>query len=127
MSSPPAREARKELTRGRFTIAPWNAPIILSVRALAIPLLCGNGVVFKPSDNTPRSQAIVADALNEVPAPSSLSLLAYVLSVARQAGLPAGVLNYVPIAKDDAPVRCAEIIANPAVKKITVRPSYTPS
>lgn len=49
-----------------FTIAPWNAPIVLSVRALAIPLFCGNGVVFKPSENSPRSQSIVVDALHEV-------------------------------------------------------------
>ena len=31
-------------------IAPWNAPVILGVRALAIPLTCGNTVVFKASE-----------------------------------------------------------------------------
>ncbi|MDO9612520.1 MAG: aldehyde dehydrogenase family protein, partial [Serpentinimonas sp.] len=28
-------------------IAPWNAPVILGVRAIATPLACGNTVVFK--------------------------------------------------------------------------------
>ena len=28
-------------------IAPWNAPVILATRALALPLACGNTVVLK--------------------------------------------------------------------------------
>ena len=28
-------------------IAPWNAPVILGVRAIAVPLACGNTVVLK--------------------------------------------------------------------------------
>ena len=28
-------------------IAPWNAPIILGVRAIAVPLACGNAVILK--------------------------------------------------------------------------------
>jgi benzaldehyde dehydrogenase (NAD) len=32
-------------------IAPWNAPIILGVRAIAMPLACGNTVVLKASNN----------------------------------------------------------------------------
>lgn len=31
-------------------IAPWNAPVILGVRAIAAPLACGNTVVFKGSN-----------------------------------------------------------------------------
>ena len=31
-------------------IAPWNAPVILGVRALATPLACGNAVIFKASE-----------------------------------------------------------------------------
>src|SRR5712692_8393840 len=30
-------------------IAPWNAPIILGVRAIAMPLACGNTVILKAS------------------------------------------------------------------------------
>ena len=34
-------------------IAPWNAPIILGVRAIAMPLACGNTVVLKSSEVCP--------------------------------------------------------------------------
>ncbi len=36
-------------------IAPWNAPIILGVRAIATPLACGNTVILKGSENCPRT------------------------------------------------------------------------
>ncbi len=36
-------------------IAPWNAPIILGVRAVAVPLACGNTVVLKASEHLPRN------------------------------------------------------------------------
>jgi acyl-CoA reductase-like NAD-dependent aldehyde dehydrogenase len=31
-------------------LAPWNAPIILGVRAIAMPLACGNTVILKASE-----------------------------------------------------------------------------
>ena len=31
-------------------IAPWNAPVVLGVRAIAMPLACGNTVVLKASE-----------------------------------------------------------------------------
>ena len=34
-------------------IAPWNAPVILGVRAVATPLACGNTVVLKASETCP--------------------------------------------------------------------------
>src|SRR3984957_20261358 len=36
-------------------IAPWNAPIILGVRAVAMPLACGNTVILKSSEVCPAS------------------------------------------------------------------------
>ena len=36
-------------------IAPWNAPIILGTRAVAVPLACGNTVVLKASEMCPRT------------------------------------------------------------------------
>ncbi|RZJ97822.1 MAG: aldehyde dehydrogenase family protein, partial [Novosphingobium sp.] len=36
-------------------IAPWNAPIILGVRAIAVPLACGNAVILKASETCPRT------------------------------------------------------------------------
>jgi benzaldehyde dehydrogenase (NAD) len=38
-------------------IAPWNAPIILGVRAIAVPLACGNTVILKASEQCPRTHA----------------------------------------------------------------------
>ena len=34
-------------------IAPWNAPVILGMRAIAMPLACGNTVVLKASETVP--------------------------------------------------------------------------
>jgi len=82
-----------------FCIAPWNAPITLTVRAIASPLIAGNTVVLKPSETTPRSQAIVVEILEE-------------------AGLPAGVLNFLPMSREAAPGLTAEIIANPLVRNV---------
>jgi acyl-CoA reductase-like NAD-dependent aldehyde dehydrogenase len=42
-------------------IMPWNFPVALPLRTLVPALLAGNAVVFKPSEVTPRSGAIVAE------------------------------------------------------------------
>src|SRR5207342_2327596 len=55
-------------------IAPWNAPIILGVRGIAMPLACGNTVILKASEQTPRTHALIVEAFNE-------------------AGLPEGAVN----------------------------------
>ena len=39
-----------------FSIAPWNAPFNLTARGCCIPLACGNSVVLKSSEYSPRSQ-----------------------------------------------------------------------
>ncbi|KAH9934270.1 aldehyde dehydrogenase domain-containing protein [Fomitopsis serialis] len=78
-----------------FAISPWNAPLALSIRACIVPILCGNTVVLKSSEVTPRTQALAVEA-----------------------GLPNGVLNLISTAKSEAPARVAEIIAHPAVRKI---------
>ena len=43
-------------------IAPWNAPIILGVRAIAVPLACGNAVILKASEQCPRTHALIIEA-----------------------------------------------------------------
>ncbi|KAG5651811.1 hypothetical protein H0H81_007334 [Sphagnurus paluster] len=83
-----------------LSIAPWNGPFTLALRAIAIPILCGNTVVLKSSEASPRSQALIVQLFHD-------------------AGLPAGVLNYVSVSREDAPVRTAELIAYPAVRKVT--------
>ena len=53
-----------------LSIAPWNAPLILCVRALAMPLACGNAVVLKPSEYTALTavelRSLLARALPEL-------------------------------------------------------------
>ena len=64
-------------------IAPWNAPVILAVRAIATPLACGNTVVLKGSEICPATHGLIIEALQE-------------------AGLPKGVVNFVTNAPADA-------------------------
>jgi len=80
-------------------IAPWNAPVILGVRALALPLACGNTVVFKGSELCPATHGLIADALDE-------------------AGLPPGVVNFVTNAPQDAGAIVDALIAEPAVRRV---------
>jgi benzaldehyde dehydrogenase (NAD) len=80
-------------------IAPWNAPVILGVRAIAVPLACGNTVVLKGSELCPATQGLIIQALQE-------------------AGLPKGVVNFVTNAPQDAAAVVEAMIAHPAVKRV---------
>ncbi|WP_030485618.1 aldehyde dehydrogenase [Nocardioides aequoreus] len=80
-------------------MAPWNAPVILGVRALATPLAVGNTVVFKASEKCPRVHRLIVEALLE-------------------AGLPEGVVNFVSHAPDDAAEVVEAMIAHPAVRRV---------
>ena len=80
-------------------IAPWNAPVILSTRAVATPLAYGNTVVLKASELCPRTHAAVVRALND-------------------AGLPAGVINLITNAPEDAADVVDEMICHPATRRI---------
>jgi benzaldehyde dehydrogenase (NAD) len=80
-------------------IAPWNAPIILGVRAIATPLACGNTVILKGSENCPRTHQLIIEAFQE-------------------AGFPAGVVNYITNAPADAGAVVEAIVAHPAVRRV---------
>jgi acyl-CoA reductase-like NAD-dependent aldehyde dehydrogenase len=80
-------------------IAPWNAPIILGVRAIATPLACGNTVVLKASETCPRTHGLIVEAFNA-------------------AGLPAGVVNLITNAPEDAGAVVGALIDHPAVRRI---------
>ncbi|KAJ7042783.1 Aldehyde/histidinol dehydrogenase [Mycena alexandri] len=82
-----------------FGIAPWNAPFGLTLRALAVPIMCGNTVVIKLSEYSPRTQALAVQLLHE-------------------AGLPNGVVNYISMSRESSPALTAQIIAHPLVRKI---------
>ena len=80
-------------------IAPWNAPVILGVRAIAMPLACGNTVVLKSSENCPALHRLIGTVLNE-------------------AGLPAGVVNVISNAPKDAAAVVERLISHPAVRRV---------
>ena len=80
-------------------IAPWNAPVILGVRAVAMAIACGNTVVFKASELSPFIHRAIGEALTE-------------------AGLPDGVINVITNAPEDAAEIVAALIAAPEVKHV---------
>ncbi|WP_267901455.1 aldehyde dehydrogenase [Amaricoccus solimangrovi] len=80
-------------------IAPWNAPVILGVRAIATPLACGNAVVFKASELCPRTHGLIVEALAE-------------------AGLPEGLVSVVTNAPEDAAEVVGALIDHSAVRRI---------
>ncbi len=80
--------------------APWNAPLILGVRAVAAPLAAGNTVVVKPSEDAP------------------LACGYFVADVLREAGLPDGVLNVVSNAREDAAEVAEALVAAPPVRMV---------
>jgi acyl-CoA reductase-like NAD-dependent aldehyde dehydrogenase len=80
-------------------IAPWNAPVILGTRALAMPLACGNTVVLKASELSPGIHRLIGQVFVE-------------------AGFPKGVVNVVTNAPEDAHAVVEALVAHPAVKRI---------
>jgi salicylaldehyde dehydrogenase len=82
-----------------LSMAPWNGTVVLAARAIAYPLVCGNSVVFRGSEASPRTHALVCQALIE-------------------AGFPPGVLNFLTNSPDTAPEVVDALIAHKAVRRI---------
>jgi benzaldehyde dehydrogenase (NAD) len=80
-------------------MAPWNAPIILGARAIAMPLACGNTVIMKASEICPATHSLIIEAMHE-------------------AGFPKGVVNFITNAAADAPAVVEAMIAHPAVRRV---------
>ncbi|MEC9343077.1 MAG: aldehyde dehydrogenase [Pseudomonadota bacterium] len=80
-------------------IAPWNAPVVLATRALAMPLACGNTVILKASELCPRTHGLIGDVL-------------------AGAGLPSGAVNVIQSSHERAPAIVEALIAHPAVRRI---------
>jgi len=80
-------------------IAPWNAPVILGTRAIAMPIACGNTVVLKASESCPGIHRLIGQCLHE-------------------AGLPKGVINVITNDPRDAAAIVEALIANPAVRRV---------
>jgi len=80
-------------------IAPWNAPIILGVRSIAMPLACGNTVILKASEVCPATHRLIGAVLTE-------------------AGLGDGVVNVVTHDPKDAEAIAEALISHHAVKRV---------
>jgi acyl-CoA reductase-like NAD-dependent aldehyde dehydrogenase len=80
-------------------IAPWNAPIILGVRAIATPLACGNTVILKGSEVCPRTHELIVQAFID-------------------AGFTDGIVNFLSNAPQDAGAVVGALIDHPAVRRI---------
>ena len=82
-----------------LSMAPWNAPIILATRAIAVPLACGNSVVLKASEQCPRTHGLIVQAFVE-------------------AGFTGGIVNLVTNAPQDAADVVGAMIDHPAVRRV---------
>jgi aldehyde dehydrogenase (NAD+) len=80
---------------------PFNVPYILSSRSFALPVAYGNTAVLKPSEEAPLAGGILLAEIFE------------------EAGLPPGVLNVVTGTRTDSVELGDEIIAHPAVRRIS--------
>jgi len=80
-------------------IAPWNAPVILGVRSVAMPLACGNTVVLKASEVCPATHRLIGTVLKE-------------------AGLTEGIVNVITHDARDAGAVSEALISHPAVRRV---------
>ena len=80
-------------------IAPWNAPIILGVRAIATPLACGNAVVLKASEVCPRTHGLIIESFVD-------------------AGFTGGIVNLITNAPKDAADSVGALIDHKAVRRV---------
>lgn len=78
-------------------ITPWNFPLVMASHKIGPALAAGNSVVLKPAEDSSYSALYLAD-------------------LAREIGLPAGVLNVVP---GSGAVAGAALVEHPDVAKIS--------
>lgn len=81
-------------------IVPWNAPIILLLRSIFFPVACGNTIIVKASETSPRTHFLVT-------------------RIAAEAGFAPGVINIISHAREDAAQITNALIEHDAVKKIS--------
>lgn len=80
-------------------IAPWNAPIILGIRSIVVPLACGNTVILKASELSPRTHALIAECFVD-------------------AGFGDGIVTLVSHAPEEAGAVVGALIDHPAVRRV---------
>ena len=80
-------------------MVPWNAPVILGVRAVAMPLACGNTVILKASEICPATHRLIGEVFAE-------------------SGFPPGVVNVMLHAAEAAPSVAEAMIGHRAVRRV---------
>lgn len=83
-------------------IAPWNAPLILSLRSICMPIAYGNTAVLKPSTESAAAGGVV------------------IAEVFQEAGFPKGVLNLVTNGPGGSGEIGDEFIEHPKVRRINL-------
>jgi aldehyde dehydrogenase (NAD+) len=83
-------------------IAPWNAPLILSLRSICLPIAYGNTAVLKPAMESAVAGGVV------------------IAQVFAEAGFPPGVLNLVTNGPGASREIGDEFIENPKVRRINL-------
>ncbi len=83
-------------------IAPWNAPLILSMRAICTAVAFGNTAVLKPSTESPITGGVL------------------IAEIFEEAGFPKGVLNVVTNGPGHAGAIGDEFIENPKVRRLNM-------
>lgn len=83
-------------------IAPWNAPLILSLRSICLPIAYGNTAILKPSMESAAAGGVV------------------IAEVFHEAGFPKGVLNLVTNGPGKSSEIGDEFIENPKVRRISL-------
>jgi len=86
-------------------IGPWNAPLILSLRSICMPIAYGNTTVLKPS--TEAAEAAVAGGV-------------IFAEIFHEAGFPKGVLNLVTNAPRGSDEIGDEFVEHPKVRRINL-------
>lgn len=82
-----------------LSIVPWNGPVVLAARAIAYPIVCGNSVIFRASEHSPKTHMLISEALIE-------------------AGLPPGVLNVITNDPKDSSEIVDALISHRAIRRI---------
>jgi len=83
-------------------IAPWNAPLILSLRSICMPIAYGNTAILKPSTESAAAGGVV------------------IAEVFHEAGFPKGVLNLVTNGPGGSAAIGDEFIEHPKVRRINL-------
>lgn len=82
-----------------LAIAPWNAPLILGVRGIAAPLLCGNTVLLKGSEFAPRTFRLLGEAFID-------------------AGISEGCARVILTRPEESEEIVEALIANPVIRRV---------